>query len=123
LLNSPYVAEIEFLKEVKNIDGKAKKKRFENEYITSPFFFFLKIKGIEDDGTLRVAFYKNSNKNRKYVEERSFSFGEKGKYYDFIIFFDQIKGLSPGIYRITVFLRDHLIYEGNVRVNKSVIKK
>ena len=123
LLSSPYVAEVEFLKEVINDNGKAKKKRFESDRITSPFYFFLKVKEIENNGTLSVVFFESADdKNKeagKKVAEKGFSYGQAGKYYEYIIFFDRIEGLSPGNYRYGVFLNQHLIYEGLVRVAES----
>ncbi|UCH94815.1 MAG: hypothetical protein JSV88_31780 [Candidatus Aminicenantes bacterium] len=121
VLSYPYVSEIEFLKEVKNINGKAKKTRFDRDRITSPFCFFLKIKEIENNGTLAVVFYENSNDSNKKVAERTFYFGKPGKYYEYIIFFDQVDGLNPGDYRYAVFLNQHLLYEGELRINKPPI--
>jgi hypothetical protein len=123
LLSSPYVSEVEFLKEVINDNGKAKKKRFDNDRITSPFYFFLKVKEIENNGTLAVVFFEstdNTNKEAgKKVAEKEFSYGQQGKYYEYIIFFDRVEGLSPGNYRYGIFLNQHLIYEGLVRVAES----
>ena len=123
MLGSPYLAEVEFLEEVKNVNGKARKKAFDNDRILSPFYFFLKIKEIENSGSLKVAFYENTEKSKKQVAEKTFLFGKEGKYYEFIIFFDQVEGLAPGPYRYTVFLRDRLIYEGEVRVAEPPEKK
>jgi hypothetical protein len=118
LLSHPYVSEVEFLKEVKNVNGKAKKKPFDRDRITSPFCFFLKVKEIENNGTLAVVFYEDSDKSSKKVAEKTFYFGEPGKYYEYIIFFDQVEGLSPGKYRCVVFLNQRLIYENQLQVNK-----
>jgi hypothetical protein len=119
LLSHPYVSEVEFLKEVKNVNGKAKKTPFENDRITSPFCFFLKIKEIENNGTLAVVFYEDADKTSKKVAEKTFFFGEPGKYYEYIIFFDQLEGLNPGKYRCVVFLNQHLIYECQLQVTAS----
>ncbi|MCP5049481.1 MAG: hypothetical protein GY940_20085 [bacterium] len=116
----PYVAEIEFLKEVKNIDGKAKKKRFKQNRITSPFYFFLKIKEIENNGTVRVAFYGTGNtSDNTLAAEKQFNFGQPGKYYEHIIFFDQVKGLKEGKYRYAIFYNDRLIYEDKIEILSS----
>jgi hypothetical protein len=119
LLSYPYVSEVEFLKEVKNINGKAKKTPFDHDRITSPFHFFLKIKEIENNGTLAVVFYEDADKTGKKVAEKTFFFGEPGKYYEYIIFFDQVEGLTPGKYRCVVFLNQHLIYECQLQVNNA----
>ena len=123
LLSSPYVSEVEFLKEVINDNGKAKKKRFAHNRITSPFYFFLKVKEIENNGTLSVVFFEstdiNSKEAGKKVVEKKFSYGQAGKYYEYIIFFDRVEGLSPGDYRYGIFLNQHLIYEGLLTVNDS----
>jgi len=123
LLNHPYVSEVKFLKEVKNVNGKAKKTPFDHDWITSPFHFFLKIKEIENNGTLGVVFYEDADKSSKKVAEKTFFFGEPGKYYEYIIFFDQVEGLNPGKYRCVVFLNQHLIYECQLSVNKSPNQK
>ena len=119
LLSHPYVSEVEFLKEVKNVNGKAKKTPFDHDRITSPFHFFLKIKEIENNGTLAVVFYEDADKTGKKVAEKTFFFGEPGKYYEYIIFFDQVEGLNPGKYRCVVFLNQHLIYECQLQINKG----
>jgi hypothetical protein len=120
LLSSPYVSEVEFLKEVSNDNGKARKKRFDNDRITSPFYFFLKVKEIENNGTLRVVFFESTgsqeDKKGEKAAEREFSYGQPGKYYEYIIFFDRVDGLDPGNYRYGVFLNQHLIYEGLLRI-------
>jgi hypothetical protein len=118
VLSHPYVAEVEFLKEVTNVNGKAKKQQFDNNRITSPFYFFLKVKEIENNGTLAMIFYEDSKKSSKKVAEKTFLFGESGKYYEYIMFFDQVEGLTPGKYRYVIFLNQHLLYEGQLQVNK-----
>lgn len=119
LLSHPYVSEVEFLKEVKNVNGKAKKTPFDRNRITSPFSFFLKVKEIENNGALAVVFYEDADKTGKKVAEKTFNFGEPGKYYEYIIFFDQVEGLNPGKYRCVVFLNQHLIYECPLQINDS----
>jgi len=118
VVNYPYVSEIEFYKEVRNVDGKAKKKRFPNDRITSSFYFFLKISDIENAGTLRVVFYRSEGKEHRKAVEKFFEFGTDGKYYEYIIFFDQVEGMGPGIHRYAVFINDHLLYENTVSVEK-----
>ena len=146
----PYVSEIEFLKEVQNVSGKAKKKRFKDNRVISPFYFLLKVKELENDGIMKIAFYetgeitddqkkrgqarktevermrgwedgKKRGQARKSMEDgkkrgqarknepvkvvsKQFRFGEQGKYYEYIVFFDRVEGLKPGIYRYAVFL-------------------
>lgn len=122
----PYVAEMEFLKEVRNVNGKAKKKRFKDDRITAPFYFFLKIKEIENNGTITVRFYTGENPinkgkdnetdlNKK-LAEKTFEFGKPGKYYEYVIFFDRVEGLAPGKYRYAVFYGSALIYEDRLEV-------
>ncbi len=118
LLSAPYVSEVEFLKEVRNANGKAKKKYFEEGRVTSPFYFFLKVKEIENDGVLRMVFYESPDKSQKQVVEKVFQFGKAGKYYEYILFFDRVEGLSFGDYRYAVFLNQRLIYEGQVVVSQ-----
>lgn len=133
---------MEFFKEVKNVNGKAKKRRFKEDRITSPFYFFLKIKEIEDNGAITVRFYEGtasptgkgaapptgkapapSEKKpvggavlNKKITEKSFEFGKPGKYYEYVIFFDRVEALSPGKYRYAIFYNNHLIYEDRVEV-------
>jgi len=127
----PYVAEMDFLKEVKNVDGKAKKKRFKDDRVTAPFYFLLKVKEIENSGTIAVRFYETVETGQvsdaakpegvmgRQVQERVFQFGQPGKYYEYIIFFDRVEGFSPGKYRYGVFYNDKLIYENYLDVNPS----
>lgn len=157
VVSYPYISEMEFLKEVKNVEGKAKKKHFKDERITSPFYFYLKMNEIENNGVLKVVFYKTPPKEvkkdvkevpkaavpngstavppplsvgsttdpvreytaNKRMVEKSFEFGESGKYYEYIIFFDVVENLSPGKYRYGVFCNDHLIYEDGIIVNEG----
>jgi hypothetical protein len=120
LLSSPYVSEVEFLKEVSNDNGKARKKHFDDDLISSPFYFFLKVKEIENNGTLQVVFFESpgtrEKENGKKVAAREFSYGQPGKYYEYIIFFDRVDGLTPGNYHYGVFLNQHLIYEGLLKI-------
>ena len=121
LINYPYVSEIEFLQEVKNIDGRAKKTTFKHDRITSPFYFLVKIKEVENNGVLTVCFYTTANvkagESDKKVAEKTFHFGEDGKYYEYIIFFDRVDNLEPGRYRYAVFCNQRLIYEGQLVVS------
>lgn len=115
----PYVAEMEFLKSVENDNGRVKKERFKDDIIVSPFFFQVKIKEIENSGTIRVLFF--DSRNRK-VDEKHFRFGEPGKYYEHIICFDEVERLSPGTYRFAVFYNSGLLYENGLKIsgdNKS----
>jgi hypothetical protein len=116
---------MEFLEEVKNVNGKARKKRFKNDRITAPFYFLLKIKEIENDGTLSVRFYPaagsgKAGENRRKAAEKTFHFGQEGKYYEYIIFFDRIEGLTPGKYRYGIFCNQRLIYEDQLIVFGSL---
>jgi hypothetical protein len=123
LLNYPYTSEIEFLQEVKNIDGRAKKTMFKHGVITSPFYFLVKIKEIEDNGELTVCFYRAVNveggESGKKVAEKTFHFGEAGKYYEYIIFFDRVENLGAGSYRYAVFCNGRMIYEGQLVVSEN----
>ncbi len=128
-ISYPYVAEMEFLKEVKNVNGKAKKKKFKDDHIYSPFYFLLKIKEIENNGIITVRFYETkTDKNSKTAEknvipgkcvtEKPFQFGKPGKYYEYIIFFDRVEDLAPGKYRFAVFYNNILIYEDYVEIKE-----
>lgn len=125
MVNYPFVSEVEFLKEVRNVNGKAKKKQFKNDRITSPFYIFIKIREIEDSGTLAIRFYGKGDGESEgtRMEERTFQFGEDGKYYEYIIFFDRIEGLSAGAYRYAIFFRGKLLYEDRLRVFEIAKKK
>ncbi|MCU0287927.1 MAG: hypothetical protein MUF15_16240 [Acidobacteria bacterium] len=116
----PYVAEMDFLKEVKNINGKARKKRFKDDRVTVPFYFLLKINDIENNGTITVRFYEtydSPGSMGRQVMERLFQFGQSGKYYEYVIFFDQVEGIRAGKYRYAVFYNNKLLYENLVEVN------
>ncbi|MCP4156863.1 MAG: hypothetical protein GY757_54625 [bacterium] len=67
----PYVAEMEFLKDVRNVNGKAKKKKFRDGRIVSPFCFFLKIKEIENAGAILVNFYEVKALDGKKEEKQT----------------------------------------------------
>ena len=115
----PYVAEMEFLKEVKNVNGKAKKKHFKEDRITSPFYFFLKVKEIENDGTVTVCFYGGEGKGSNVkIVEKTFQFGKPGKYYEYVIFFDRVEVPRPGKYRYAVFYNGRLIYEDKLEIER-----
>ncbi len=133
-ISFPYVAEMEFLKEVKNVNGKAKKKKFKDDRIYAPFYFLLKIKEIENSGIITVRFYetktdknnkiKTAEKNEipgKCVTEKSFQFGKPGKYYEYIIFFDCVEDLPPGRYRFAIFYNNILIYDDNIEIAKKQV--
>ncbi|MGE5340038.1 MAG: hypothetical protein ACM3SY_01035 [Candidatus Omnitrophota bacterium] len=124
-INYPVVSEFEFLKEVKNIDGKARKKKFTDERVFSPFYFFLKLSEIENNGTVAVAFYESidreengkTSKTYKKCAEKEFAYGADGKYYEYIMFFDEVETLKPGAYRYAIFCNRHLVYEGGLTVS------
>jgi hypothetical protein len=121
----PYMAEIEFLKEVKNVNGKARKKRFKQDRVIGSFYFYLKIKEIENSGTVKVYFYssRNQGKGQKLSEskevEKKFRFGQTGKYYEYIIFFDRVEGLKAGKHQYAIFINDTLLYEGRLEIYSS----
>lgn len=166
----PYVAEMDFLKGVKNVDGKARKKRFKNDRITVPFYFLLKVNDIENNGSIAVRFYespeplaqtgnvpagnvpeqgqakkakvkeakakeavnagevvnagdaaKPEESMGRQVVERTFQFGQPGKYYEYVIFFDRVDGINAGKYQYAVFYNDKLIYESFLNVNTSAV--
>ncbi|MCP5102355.1 MAG: hypothetical protein GY950_03200 [bacterium] len=115
----PYVAEMNFFKEVKNVNGKAKKKRFKDDRVTSPFYFLLKIKEIENSGTVTVRFYESLKTTGRRAAERSFQFGKPGKYYEYVMFFDRVEELSPGRYRYTIFYNGRLLYDDFLDIAKK----
>jgi len=117
VVNYPYISETEFLKEVRNVKGKAKKKKFKYGRITSPFYFLFKIKEVENNGTLTVIFYGKEGDKEKKVIEKNFHFGKPGKYYEYIIFFDRVENLKPGKHRYAVFYNQRLIYEDYLVIN------
>ncbi|MCK4761033.1 MAG: hypothetical protein KAW12_02465 [Candidatus Aminicenantes bacterium] len=106
-LETPYVAELSFFKKIENVGGELEKEKFADERIKSPFFFLLEIRELENSGELAVSFY---DKEGKRVKRKVFSFGEDGQYYEYILFFDSVAGLTAGKYRYTIFLNDRLIY-------------
>lgn len=121
VVSYPYISNVEFLKEVRNVDGKPRKKKFKNNRIISPFYFFIKIKDIENSGELRVVFYEKPDEKGKEAKavEKHFQCGEEGKYYEYIIFFDTIEGLSAGVHTYAFFFNDKLIYEGRMTIENS----
>lgn len=118
-IHFPYVAEVEFLKNVENIDGEAQKTPFPDNHIHSPFSFFLKIKEIENDGTVEVIFYTQQEPPQQTTKVAAFSFdfGQAGKYYEYILFFDRVSDLKPGSYHYVIYLRKTLIYEGKLVID------
>ncbi|MCP4215362.1 MAG: hypothetical protein GY765_11940, partial [bacterium] len=180
----PYTAEMEFLKEVRNVQGKVKKKKFKRGRISSPFYFLLKIKEIENDGTIAVRFYRDTappktegkdsttpkgtgkpsrkkakppgtegnvkpggiGSGRTTVEnnaqskaggkekaspiksqkdggrllaEKTFQYGKPGKYYEYVIFFDKVKELKPGIYRYVILHDERVLYEDGLKIEEK----
>lgn len=105
-----------FYKEVKNIDGKARKKRFKEDRIVPPVHFFLKIKEMENQGTVTIRFY---NDTAELTAQREFFYGETGKYYEYIIFFDVVEELTPGTYRYSVFCNEKLLYEDSIDIHSK----
>jgi hypothetical protein len=76
---------------------------------------------MEDSGTVQIRFYP-ATQNKEKAEpvklvEKEFYFGQSGKYYEYIIFFDQVEGLSPGSYRYAIFCNNKLIYEDGIMIN------
>lgn len=119
VMTAPYVAEMDFFKEVKNVGGKAERERFKDNRITNPFYFYLKINDMENDGRVRVVFYKVRNKETAIIAEKHFRFGKPGKYYEYIIFFDRIDSAEAGKHRYAVFVNDRLLYDGPVVVREK----
>jgi hypothetical protein len=105
---------MEFVRSAENDNGKVKTERFKDDIVRSPFFFVLKIKEIENSGTITVKFYDSRNRQ---VEEKNFRFGEPGKYYEYIICFDAVISLAPGAYRYAVFYDTGLIYEDQLKID------
>lgn len=123
LIGYPYAAEMEFLQEVRNENGHARRKRFPDDRVVSPFYFLLKVKEIENDGIITVRFYKVEKKLEKegqpageMAARREFRFGQTGKYYEYVQFFDRVDELSPALYRYAVFLNEKLILENNIMI-------
>ncbi len=115
-VNYPYVSEMEFYKEVKNVDGKARKKRFKGDRGIPPVHFDRKVKEMENEGTVFVRFY---NEEKELAAEREFFYGETGKYYEYIIFFDVVEELKAGKYRYTIFFNEKLIYEDQLEIHQD----
>jgi len=115
-LSHSYISKIEFVKNVENIKGKLKKERFKHGIITSPFYFILKIKEVENKGELFIKFY---NINGKKKDEKSFEFGDFGKYYEYVICFDRIDKLTSGRYHYIIFFNNRLIYEDYLNLNEK----
>jgi hypothetical protein len=114
-ISYPYLAKLTFHKHISNQNGNLTFTDFDKETgIQSPFYFLLKIKEIENNGSVRVVFY---NKKSRKVDQKEFQFGEKGKYYEYIIFFDKVEFLPPGTYSYAVFLNRSLLYEDKVTIS------
>lgn len=130
LIGAPYLAEVEFLREVRAVDDTVEKTHFPNNIITSPFFFLLKIRELENNGAITVRFY-SLGKNimtdgaplGELAAERTFTFGEKGKYYEYVLFFDQIRDLPPGTYRYAVLLDEQLLMDNYIAISAPAGKK
>lgn len=113
-MSYPVVSEVEFLKEVRNVEGKAKKKHFKDDRVTSPFFSFIKLDEVENNGVLSIRFYTDFGKESREIAGKEFEFGEAGKYYEYIMFFDVVEKIEPGTYRYGIFVNDRLLYEGKL---------
>jgi hypothetical protein len=182
-IEAPYLAEIEFLKQVSHQEGDIKRIRFKNNKIKPDFYVYLKINNIENQGTVDIRFYRSTSRSfqegleilrnrlfsilvypngagmisdrdilqtvqllqriardtfsmisRSYLSpiilsamqirhscfrqsgKLNFSFGEAGKYFEYIIFIDRMEKMKPGKYRYGVFLNNLLLTE-----NKFVV--
>ncbi len=58
-ITSPYITEVEFLKQAEQGEKKIKKIYFKNNRIQVPFYFFLKIENIENSGQIDVKIYRS----------------------------------------------------------------
>lgn len=114
-LDYPYAAQIGFYQEVKNNAGKLEKERFKDNRVTSPFYFVLEVKDVENSGKLTVNFY---DKDGNRAARNEFSYGEDGQYYEYILFFDKVESLKSGEYRYAIFLKDKLIYEDHITISE-----
>jgi len=126
VVSYPYVSEFEFFKDVRNVDGKAKKIKFKDGRIVSPFCFFVKVSEVENNGVVRVVFYEGKEKKgtgeekNKKLAEYTFDYGEEGKYYEYILFFDRVDSLGVGKYRYAVMINNRLLFEGSFDVREVV---
>lgn len=59
-IEAPYMAQIEFLKQVSQQEGDIQRKRFKNNKIEPAFYVYLKINNIENQGTVTIRFYRSS---------------------------------------------------------------
>jgi len=58
-IEAPYLAQIEFLKQVAHQEGDIKRKRFKDNKIEPDFYVYLKINNIENRGTVTIRFYRS----------------------------------------------------------------
>ena len=58
---TPYITEVEILKQVEQKDQEMKKVYFKDNQIRIPFYFYLKIENIENSGRLQVFFYREKS--------------------------------------------------------------
>lgn len=86
-----------------------------------PFYFLLEIKEIENNGIITVGFYETGeNKiHSNRVTEKSFKFGESGRYYEYILFFDRVDNIFPGRHCCAIFYNSKLIYEDYIEIAKD----
>jgi len=108
--NTPYVAEISFLKSVESSKGKLKKIPFKKGIGENPVAFIV-LKEIEGKGKLEIRVYKKELLVKKY---NSF-FGQEGKYYDEVIVWRSLEIAGEDDYSIAVFLNGRLIYYGKLK--------
>lgn len=118
-LTALHVGELEFCREVRNENGKARREYFKDDWITSPFYYYLRLNHIKDKGVMKIVFYRDENKKVEKVEENVFYFGKTGEHYEYIIFFDRIEKLVEGKHRYAIFVNERLIYDGVLRVRKA----
>jgi hypothetical protein len=86
----------------------------------------LKLSEIEDNGSVKIVFYENgekSDKRKKKVVEKEFEYGQAGKYYEYILFFDKVEGLEAGKYRYAIFCKGRLVYESQLEIKTAESKK
>jgi hypothetical protein len=57
-IRAPYISEVEFLKQVNQNGPEIKKIPFENGVVPVTFYMFIKLENIENQGRLRVRFYR-----------------------------------------------------------------
>lgn len=112
----PYISELEFLRDLEVDGNQVKKTRYSEERVTFPLVLFFKLNEVDGPGTLQIRIYDEKGQQ---VHIRDFQFGESGRYYEYIIFYNRLEKLPGNAFTLALFYNRDLISTIPVPVGQS----